>query len=500
MLPAESMIGVTLGNYRITAKLGQGGMGAVYLAEHDVLGRKAAIKILLPQLSHQRESVQRFFHEARMTAQLRHPAMVDVFDYGTLPDGRAFLVMDYLEGECLEERIDRMGPMPVMEALVIARHIAVGVSVAHAERIVHRDLKPDNVFLLPPAAGSADERIKILDFGIAKLGSITGEQRLTRAGTLIGTPLYMSPEQCQGDREVDARADIYSLGCILFTMLAGRPPFVSNSIAELVTLHMMAPVPRLRSLGIQAVPAAVEDLLGTLLEKAPERRLPTMTAVALRIAVILQDAGVTTGGPSSDFLPRPSTETLRHTPDTSIKVLRKRLSGAMPVVEPAETVSRTSFDQPALTAPDTRPRRDSDKSENERPTRKETPGAKGRHPPLRPARASRGLVLALGGLVLVAAVALAVLSRQRGLSRAAPPAAPVVSMPRPPASTPPAVEAPVPPVPVPSPSAPAAEPAPEPPRPEMRPRPARASEQADPRKNKPVYRGSRLEIEKRLPY
>ena len=280
MTDPDELIGVSLGSYRVTAKLGQGGMGAVYLAEHPVLERKAAIKVLLPELSRQREALDRFFHEARTTARLRHPAMVDVFDYGTLPDGRAFLVMDYLEGECLEDRIKRLGYLPVAEAMGIARQIALGVSVAHAEQIVHRDLKPDNIFLLPPVPGSREERVKILDFGIAKLTRRTGlGPSMTMAGVVIGTPLYMSPEQCRGDIDVDHRADVYSLGCILFAMLAGRPPFVSDSMLELMGRHQHERPPMLGGVGIMVDPA-LEELVATMLAKAPAQRYATMLEVA----------------------------------------------------------------------------------------------------------------------------------------------------------------------------------------------------------------------------
>jgi serine/threonine protein kinase len=286
----DETIGVTVGSYKVTAKLGQGGMGAVYLAEHPLLERKAAVKVLLPELSSHTDLVERFFHEARTTARLRHPAMVDVYDFGTLADGRAYLIMDFLEGENLETRLRERGALAPTQALRIARDIAVGVAVAHAEQIVHRDLKPDNIFLLPALAGTQDERVKILDFGIAKLGSKPGESRVgvTRVGALLGTPLYMSPEQCRGAGEVDARADIYSLGCILFAMLAGRPPFVSDSMGELLGMQLMAPPPTLESLGV-VLPAPIEAFVQSMLAKAPEDRPPTMVAAAETMDRLLRE-------------------------------------------------------------------------------------------------------------------------------------------------------------------------------------------------------------------
>ena len=289
-MAADETIGATVGSYKITAKLGQGGMGAVYLAEHPLLERKAAVKVLLPELSSHKDSVERFFHEARMTARLRHPAMVDVYDFGTLPDGRAYLVMDLLEGESLETRIRTRGALPVPDALRIARDVALGVSVAHAEQIVHRDLKPDNLFLLPAVAGSQEERVKILDFGIAKLGRKTadGAVGVTRVGAVLGTPLFMSPEQCRGAAEVDARADIYSLGCILFAMLAGRPPFVSESMGELLGMQLLAPPPTLESLGV-SVPGPVEALVQGLLAKSADDRPPSMVMVAHSLDRLLRE-------------------------------------------------------------------------------------------------------------------------------------------------------------------------------------------------------------------
>jgi eukaryotic-like serine/threonine-protein kinase len=494
----DEMIGVSLGSYRVTSKVGQGGMGAVYLAEHPVLGRKAAVKVLLPELSQQTEAVKRFFDEARTTARLRHPALVDVFDYGTLPDGRAYLIMDFLEGECLEERIRTRGTLSVNEALGITRQIALGVSVAHGEQIVHRDLKPDNIFLLPPVAGSPEERVKILDFGIAKLARPSAGPSLTLAGVVMGTPLYMSPEQCRGDLEVDHRADVYSLGCILFSMLAGRPPFIGESMLELIALHQYSNAPTLASLGVQ-VDEAVERLAATMLAKAAADRFPSMLAVAEAIdGLLVVDKPPISGSfrrsPSGEA---PATDR-RRTPDGGT-----RLAGRPDSIAP---MSVTPF----------LPRRSTPHSVPERaPAR----------------RTSTAIMIIAGVAALLVLGFVALRARVRPVAvrpaetraafpapavqpvapapppREAPPPvqpAPAVATPAPPVQ--PAVKAPAPPArPRGRPRAPVAE-APEAPaeRPggglerelEDHPRPKTST----PKTTRPIYKGTQLDIEKKSPY
>src|SRR5688500_14466071 len=180
-----SMIGVgeTVGSYRISKKIGEGGMGAVYLAEHTLLGRKAAIKVLLPEHSQNQDLIDRFFNEAKTTASLKHPALVEVFDYGIHPSGSAYLVMDFLEGESLGARLQRLAPLPNETAIDLTRQIARGMEAAHSRGIVHRDLKPDNVFLVPDHDDATRDQVKILDFGIAKLlGTPKGSKGATSTG------------------------------------------------------------------------------------------------------------------------------------------------------------------------------------------------------------------------------------------------------------------------------------------------------------------------------
>jgi serine/threonine-protein kinase len=290
---SEVVIGKSLGNYRVVSLLGRGGMGAVYEGEHAVLGRKAAVKVMLPEYSHNSDLVDRFFQEARATARLRHHAFVEVFDSGTLPDGSAYLVMELLEGESLGAHLVRRGALPLGEALTIARHIAEGVGHAHRNGIVHRDLKPDNVFL---ARGFDPERpgrigIKILDFGIAKLSGLeSGAGSRTRTGTLMGTPLFMAPEQCRGAGRVviDHRADIYALGCILHAMLTAQPPFPYEGVGEIIAAHIGQAPPALGTL-VRGVPQQVEALVLRMLAKNVDARPSSMDEVIrelLRMATL----------------------------------------------------------------------------------------------------------------------------------------------------------------------------------------------------------------------
>ncbi len=193
------MVGETFGNYEVVATLGKGGVGVVYLAQHHTIARRAAIKVLAPELSKDRDVVKRFFLEALATSLIRHPGIVEVFDYDVESSGRAYIVMEYLEGETLAACLERTGTLSWQTACAIAQRIASAVGAAHAHGVVHRDLKPGNVFVSRVAASSTvtERRIKVLDFGLAKLLSDDrGSEPITRAGMLLGTPMYISPEQC----------------------------------------------------------------------------------------------------------------------------------------------------------------------------------------------------------------------------------------------------------------------------------------------------------------
>ncbi len=273
-----------LGNYRLLGPLGAGGMGQVFLAEHLLLGRRAAVKVLHPELSCTGEALARFFNEARASAALHHPGLIDVYDYGRDDAGRAYIVMELLEGLSLRGLLERESKLAPRLALGVAQQIAEAMAVAHAHGIVHRDLKPENLFLVPDAQIPLGWRVKVLDFGIAKLfGDALTKPVATRTGNILGTPTYMAPEQCHGASHVDARADVYSLGCILFEMLGGQPPFPGEGVGEVIGAHLHQEPPAITSLAPE-LPDEFDAALAELLAKSPDARTPSMADVVRLLA------------------------------------------------------------------------------------------------------------------------------------------------------------------------------------------------------------------------
>lgn len=282
--------GCSLGPYRIVRLIGKGGMGAVYEARQAPLDRRVALKTLHPDYASNKGAVARFFNEAKALSRLEHPSIVQVSDFGSAADGTAYLVMEFLRGEPLGHRIRERGArgerMPLVSALEVAIQVADVLLVAHAAGIVHRDIKPDNLMLIPDSVAPGGERVKVLDFGIAKL-THPDDRGAVRTATqaVIGTPSYMSPEQCAGAGGVDERTDVYALGCVLFEMLAGRPPFVAQGGVEIMALHLFQPPPPLQNFAPQAPPPLV-DFIHKLLIKDKAQR-PTMTQAAEELREML---------------------------------------------------------------------------------------------------------------------------------------------------------------------------------------------------------------------
>jgi serine/threonine-protein kinase len=258
-----------VGAYRLIRRLGAGGMGEVWIAEHTRLNRRAAIKLLHPQYAARPDIVARFFNEARAATSIADPGIVQIFDFDHTEEDGAYIAMELLEGETLDARWRRLGIVPIEQAVRVLRQVASSLGAAHAQGIVHRDLKPENIFLARDPEVAGGERAKILDFGIAKLGGDAGVK--TETSALLGTPIYMSPEQCRGAGKVDQRSDVYSLACVLFAIVSGRPPFLAEGAGELVMLHITAPAPRLSSI-VPGVSASLDDLVARCLQKDPAAR------------------------------------------------------------------------------------------------------------------------------------------------------------------------------------------------------------------------------------
>jgi serine/threonine-protein kinase len=274
--------GPRIGSYVVREVLGQGGMGTVYLAEHAVIGKKVAIKVLKRDLAGHDNLVARFINEAKASAMVGHPGIVDVIDVGQLPSGVPYLVMEYLQGESLSQRIARVKQLPLRDATTITWETASAVGAAHAKGIIHRDLKPENLFLARDP-GTEIDRVKVLDFGIAKLHTSPSKVS-TQTGAVMGTPVYMSPEQSRGAREeVDERTDVYSLGIILYEMLCGSPPFQGQAFGDLLLRHMTEePAPP--SSHNSEVSEELEAVILRALAKRREDRYESMRALQVGLS------------------------------------------------------------------------------------------------------------------------------------------------------------------------------------------------------------------------
>ncbi len=291
LLPVDMGLrpGTQVGEYVVEERLGEGGFGSVYRAEHPLIGKRVAIKVLHSQYSSNAQIVARFVAEARAVNQIRHPNIVDIFAFGHLPDGRRYYVMELIEGLPLDRFLKMSGPVPPEIALPLLGGIAQALDAAHAAGIVHRDLKPENVFIAFREASRASA--KLLDFGIAKLLGDSGHPAMdTRTGAPLGTPHYMSPEQCRG-RPVDHRTDIYSLGILLHRVLTDRLPFESSDAVELLNQQVSAPAPRMSSV-LKVLPPEMDEPVLRMLEKDPENRPSSVTAAMEAVVAAAVSAGV----------------------------------------------------------------------------------------------------------------------------------------------------------------------------------------------------------------
>lgn len=291
-----------IGAYSIVRLLGAGGMGQVYEGVHDQIRRRAAIKVLHRRYAHNKLIVQRFINEARAVNIVQHQSLVNIYEFGQTPDGSAYIVMEYLDGDTLRQRLERNGGrLPAEVAVRLCRQMASALAAAHAKGIIHRDLKPVNIMIVADPEAAGGERAKILDFGLAKViqPDAADGGGLTGTGTILGTPAYMAPEQCRSARDVDDKSDVYSLGIILYEMLSSDIPFDSETDAELLSMHMYQDPPRL----IDKVPNLHPDLAALvhrMLAKSQADR-PSACEVAAelaRIPVLAESAPAVASPPS----------------------------------------------------------------------------------------------------------------------------------------------------------------------------------------------------------
>jgi serine/threonine-protein kinase len=283
--PAEEqdLVGQQIGNYSVLDRLGRGGMGAVYLAENTRIERKVAIKVLARHLALTPRAARRFISEARAATRIDHPNVIDIYDFGELADGVPYYVMELLGGTPLRKVLEERAPLSPGEARPYVEQICAALQAAHERGIIHRDLKPENIQLVdhdPPT-------LKILDFGIAKILEKAKDAPDTTADMVVGTPLVIAPEQAAGEPDrIGPHTDIYSLGVILYWMLAGRPPFDDRSPGILLSRHLSeAPVPLEER--VEAIPAGVAKLVNSCLEKEPTRRPASAVQIARRFTEAL---------------------------------------------------------------------------------------------------------------------------------------------------------------------------------------------------------------------
>jgi len=283
---ASDLVGQVIADrYHVTKKLGEGGMGQVYLAEHVKMGRRSAIKVMNPAMVHDPDAVARFNREASNASRITHPNVCAIYDFGETSDGLIYLAMEFIEGEPLTDLLEREGALPVPRAVTIFLQVAEALQAAHDLGIVHRDLKPDNVMLTRRKDGA--DVVKVVDFGIAKaVGGDQAGQKVTKTGLVVGTPEFMSPEQLSGDT-LDGRSDLYSLALVFYRMLSGKLPFEATSVQETMIKRLTdEPTKLAKARPDLTFPPGLQPVLDTALARSPVERYQTVAKFAADVAAV----------------------------------------------------------------------------------------------------------------------------------------------------------------------------------------------------------------------
>ncbi|MCS6884944.1 MAG: serine/threonine-protein kinase [Acidobacteriota bacterium] len=305
------------GKYRIDALIGQGGMGTVYRATHLELDRVIALKVVLPDFVSSSETLERFRREARAAARLNHPNVITIYDFGVLQSGRAYLAMELLTGRSLREEIEKHGYLSPERVLQLLKPVCEAVQAAHNAGVIHRDLKPDNIVIEVNEFGT--ETVKVVDFGIAKLKETSGQKlnSLTGPGLVMGTPHYMSPEQCKGE-DLDPRSDVYSLGVMLYEMLCGQVPFDAPTPSAVIIQHAIDPPQRL-SLRRKDIPPKVEEVVMKALSKSRHARQQTVRQLYEELHSAVHSESKLVGGVDVDkVMQRQNTSLMTPSPSQSV--------------------------------------------------------------------------------------------------------------------------------------------------------------------------------------
>ncbi|MBL8951809.1 MAG: protein kinase [Myxococcaceae bacterium] len=335
------LTGHTVGEYEISTRLGAGGMGIVYAGLQPLIGKRVAVKVLLPHLSHDPEQVDRFLAEARAVNSIRHRGIIDIFSFGRLPDGSQYFVMEFLDGLGFDQLLKRQGAQGAYDVLSWMSEVLDALDAAHTAGVIHRDLKPSNLFLVD--AGTPRQYVKLLDFGIAKLGALAGQSTpQTRVDVIIGTPDYMAPEQVRGD-PISARSDLYALGCVMFELLTGERAFRGENSLQTMNRHLELVPPRI-SEKVPGTPEEVDELVAWMLEKKPDARPASAGELRLHVEEVLRllPHEPTFARPASPRRASGKLAAIEPDKTTATPVRVRRSTGASPAIKPVPAVATPS--------------------------------------------------------------------------------------------------------------------------------------------------------------